>query len=285
MTQWSRSLIFCLAAAAVGAQEVPPQVPILTAVYTRAAYHTARRTTERDPFAAAAGSCAIAPADSSFTLNCQSPSPPKRRSGRRYYYSIVLFQDLNDTVYLAACYAGARESRCGDLKEGQTFPAEVQDRNIRIVMRGEQLPLRILETRPRPVSIDSPTSGTPSEVRPSAGTPSRAPYSNVPFTAGTPSNVRSSDVPPSPGSPSNVPLSQVSPSIASAFGARLYVYCDNGAAQVSVDGQVVGRPPLEIPLPPGRHTVVVQAHGYPSWVRQVDVPAGQTTRITADLRR
>ena len=277
--------IAMLCAAAALAQDAAPEPLLLTAVSARAAYHTTRRVTERDPLAPAADFCIIVPEQTSFKLSCTSRPTSDRGSGRRYYYSIVLFQDLDQAAYLAACSSTVRDSLCGELAEGQTFSAEVQDRAIRIVTRGQQLPLRILERRPPPVSIDSPTRGTPSEVKPATGTPSQVPYSNAPPAQGTPSNIRPSEAPRSGGTPSNLPISQVSTAVASPGAAKLYLYCDNGLAQVFVDDQPMGNAPLETPIVPGRHTVIVKADGFEDWIRRIDFTAGQTTRLTAKLEK
>jgi hypothetical protein len=275
-----------LAALAMGAP-IPAQNPgsrALTAVYALADYHTSRWTENPDPLARLPGVCEIVPADSSYTLSCAEPAP-ERRAGRRYYYSVILFSDLNETLYVAACASPARNSTCAELRAGQTFSAEAGDQTLAIVAKGQQLPMRILQTRPKPVTIGSPTNGTPSNVRPSAGAPSKVPYSNAPFTRGTPSNVRPSQVPVDAGTPSAVSPAETSTAVASPAGARLYVQSSNAAARVYVDGQFVGNPLVDVPLAPGPHTVVVRAEGYPDWLRRVDLPPGQTTRLTAALHQ
>lgn len=271
-------------AAAAAAQDAPSAGASLTAVYTLADHHTTRFTADRDPLVKIEGACRITPAETTYTLSCSGP-PAERRLGRRHFYSVVLFQDLNETLYMAACAALSRDNLCEELRAGQTFSAEVEDRAIRIVIHGEQLPLRILEMRPKPVAIDSPTRGTPSDVRPSAGAPSKVPYSNVPPDAGTPSNVPPSQVSVAAGVPSGAPPSEVSTAATSPTGARLYVYCSSGAARIYVDNRLVGRSPANVPLVPGRHTVVVKAEGFADWSQRVEVPAGKIIRITAELER
>ena len=265
------------------AQDRPGVLP--TAVYTLADHHTTRWAGDRDPLMRIYGVCQITPAQESHTLSCSGPPVSQARTGRRHYYSVVLFRDLNETLYLAACSAVSRESRCDDLKAGQTFSAEVEKQAIRIVISDEQLPLRILEKRPKPVTIDSPTQGTPSQVRPSAGAPSSIPYSRVSESRGTPSNVRPSDVSVAAGAPSAAPPSEVSSAVVSPTGARLYVYCSSGSARVYVDDQLIGNPPVDVPLLPGRHRVVVRAPGFRNWERRIDTPAGKSTRVTAELRQ
>ncbi len=56
-------------------------------------------------------------------------------------------------------------------------------------------------------------------------------------------------------------------------------------AEVTVDGRVVGVPPLAAPLPlgHGRHFVGVMRNGSAAWTRDVDVERGETTRVTVSL--
>ena len=280
-----RTLAAILAAVPLVAQETRPAGPFPTAVYTLADHHTTRWTSERDPLAKIAGVCQIVPGPPLYTLACSAPPVSEPRTGRRHFYSVVLFRDLEENLYLAACASDARNDRCGDLKAGQTFSAEVEERVIRIVIGDVQLPLRILGMRPRPTSIDSPTRGTPSQVRFSAGAPSLVPYSKVSESRGTPSNVRPSEVSTAAAAPSLAPPSEVSTAAASPAGARLYVYCSAGAARVYVDNQLIGPAPIDVPLIPGRHTVRVQAPGFRVWVRTIEIPGGRTTKLTAELQR
>ena len=260
--------------------------PRLTAVYTLADHHTTRWTSEKDPITKIAGVCRMVSGQTAYTLACLIPPVSEPRTGQRHYYSIAVFRDLDENHYLAACSAASRNASCDDLRAGQTFSAEVEDQTIRIVIHGEQLPLRILEFRPRlPVTTDSPTRGTPSNTRLSPGAPSKVPYSNAPHARGAPSDARPSQVSDAAGAPSPVPPSDVSTAVSSPTSARLYISCSNASARIYVDGQLIGPPPADVPLTPGRHTVSVRAAGVPEWVRRVEVPAGRTTRITAELRR
>ncbi|MBI3695178.1 MAG: PEGA domain-containing protein [Acidobacteria bacterium] len=256
-----------------------------TAVYTLADHHTTRWTGERDPVAKIAGVCAITTNTPVPGLICSRPPVSEPRTGRRHFYSVVLFRDLDETLYLAACSSLFRESMCDLLRAGQTFSAEVEEQTIRVVIRDEQLPLRILDRRPKPITVDSPAKGAPSNVKPSTGTPSVISHSRVSETKGTPSVIRPSDVSAAVAAPSSAAPSQASTAVASSTGARLYVYSSNGAARVFLDDQFVGRSPVDVPVVPGRHTIVVRAPGLPDWMQQVDTPAGRTTRITAEPKR
>jgi hypothetical protein len=257
----------------------------LTAVYALSDHHTSRFSPDRDPVTKIAKVCSIQPSSPLFTLSCSVPPVNEPRTGRRFYYSIALFRDLDENLYMAACAAPTRNTNCNELRAGQTFSAEVEEQIIRIVIRDEQLPMRILEFRPPPASIDSPTKGTPSQAKPTPGTPSNVPYSRVPPTRGTPSEVRPSDVSVAAGPPSVAPPSEVSNPVVSPNSARLYLYSSVGSARVYVDDQQIGAPPVDVPLVPGRHIITVRAPGFRDWVRRVETPGGKTTRLFAELQK
>lgn len=280
-----RIIILGAFAATAVAQEASSEGPKLTAVHTLADHHTTRFSADRDPVTKVAKVCGIIPASPLFTLSCAPPQASEPRTGRRYFYSIVLFRDLDENLYVAACAAPTRSTNCDELRAGQTFSAEVEEQTVRIVMRNEQLPLRILEFRPPPVTIDSPTKGTPSQAKPTPGAPSDVPYSRAPFTRGAPSEVRPSDVSVAVGPPSVAPPSETSNPVVSPNGARLYLYSSIGSAHVYVDDHLIGPPPVDVPLLPGRHTILVRAPGFPDWVRRVETPGGKTTRLFAELER
>lgn len=259
--------------------------PVLTAVYTLADHHTVRWSEERDPVSKVAGVCRMVPGTPLFSLACTAPPVGAPRKGGRYYYGVVLLRDLEENLYLAACAAASRETRCNDLKAGQTFSAEVEEQTIRLVVDAEQLPLRIFEFRPRPTTIDSPTRGTPSQVRPSSGAPSQAPWSRTTESQGTPSQTQPSVVSAAGGTPSRLSISEPSIAVAATTAGRLWLYCATPLARVFLDGKMVGTAPLDIPVLPGRHTLRVQAAGHREWNRTVVVPAGGQVKVTAELSR
>ena len=108
-----------------------------TAVYTLADHHTTRWTGERDPLTKIAGVCRITSGAGTETLTCSRPPVSEPRTGRRHFYSVVLFRDLEETLYMAACSDLLRESLCDLLRAGQTFSAEVEEQTIRVVIRDE----------------------------------------------------------------------------------------------------------------------------------------------------
>ena len=266
--------------------QTTPPAPLLTAVYTIADLHPIRRTNERDPVTKIAGLCQIVPDLPLASLSCTSDPLREDRTGRRYYYSVVLLRDLHEELYLAACSSLLRDSICGQLRAGQTFPAEVEGGVIRLVTAGQQLSLRILEHRAPPVDIDSPTAGTPSQVKPSVGTPSNVPYSNVRDSLGTPSSVLPSEASLTTGSASTLPLSEPSSALASpGGGSRLYLEASAAPAGVYIDNQWLGYAPQVLPLVPGQHTVRVEAKGFPAWAQTIRLGPGETLRLRADLGR
>ncbi len=267
------------------APEGRAQATSATAVDILADHHTSRWTSAGEPLLEISGACSVIVSPPSYRLDCSTASVLEPRGGRRHFFSIVLFRDLDGNVYMAACSASSAESRCGDLKAGQTFSAEVEGQIIRIVMGGGQLPLRILEFYPRPIAFDSLTRGTPSQLRPSVGAPSNAPYSEVAESRGSPSDVRPSEFSMAAGAPSAALPSDVSAALVSPNGARLYLYSSRGSAQVYVDGQLIGHPPIDVPLLPGRHTVLVREPGFRDWFSRIEIPAGTIAKITAELRR
>ncbi len=269
----------------VAALSIAAEARTPTAVHGLAERRTSRWTADSDPLTKISGACRIAPAGATFTLECAGPPGDEPRAGRQHFYTVVLFRDLEETLYAAACARVTRNDPCDQLKAGQTFSAEVDDRTLHIVFGGEQLPLRIFEKRPRAVTIDSPTRGTPSKAGFSAGTPSAAPYSQVAASKGTPSGVQPSEAAIAAGAPARGAPSEVAPAVAAPTAGRLHVYCSVGSAQVYVDTQLLGRAPVEAPVLPGRHTITVRARGFRDWSRTVEVPAGRVVRLTAELRR
>lgn len=257
----------------------------LTAVYTLADHHTMRWTTDQDPVRKIAGVCRIVSGTTVPALACAGSPVSESRAGRRYFYSVVLLRDLEENLYLAACAGATRQERCNDLRAGQTFSAELEEQTIRVVIDQEQLALRVLEHRPKPVSIDSPTEGTPSQVRPAPGTPSLVSWSRPPPSSATASQVRPSEAPVSAGAPSRVSVSEVSVAVAAPTSGRLILYCDHPQARVFVDGKLVGTAPLETPVLPGRHLVRVTAPGQREWSRTVVIPPGGSVKFTAELGR
>ena len=256
--------------------------PKLTAVHTVADHHTNRWTDDKDPLVKIKGVCEIGMGEPPRSLSCAPAPGAEPRTGRRHFYTIVLLLDLDENHYLAACASTYRNTACDELRAGQTFSAEVEGQTIRLVIHDTQLPLRILEFPRHPVTT---TEGTPTHARPTPGSPSSPSWSKASEARGTPSDVRPSDVSVAAGAPSSAEPSDTSVALPSPTGARLYVSSSTGSARIYVDGQLIGPPPADVPVVPGRHTVTVRAPGFPDWTRRIDAPAGKITRLSAELRR
>jgi hypothetical protein len=59
--------------------------------------------------------------------------------------------------------------------------------------------------------------------------------------------------------------------------AQLEITSDPSGAQVSVDGNFLGRTPAQIDLAPGRHTITISKPGCRAWERTLELSAGQMT--------
>ncbi len=56
-------------------------------------------------------------------------------------------------------------------------------------------------------------------------------------------------------------------------------------AEVSVDGGFVGNTPATLKLPPGKHTIAITADGYKAWTKELNVFAGSSVKLNADLKK
>src|ERR1039457_7379141 len=59
--------------------------------------------------------------------------------------------------------------------------------------------------------------------------------------------------------------------------AQLEITSDPSGAQISVDGNFLGRTPAEIDIAPGRHTITISKPGCRAWERTLEVSAGKMT--------
>ena len=59
--------------------------------------------------------------------------------------------------------------------------------------------------------------------------------------------------------------------------AQLEITSDPSGAQVSVDGNFLGRTPAEIDIAPGRHTITISKPGCRTWERTLELSAGKMT--------
>ena len=267
-------------------------------------------------FQAWARSCEIVPHENLFRLEC--PPPPRAASRRAarddpeaVKASLVLFRDLDEIAYLAGCPVfekksaerernrrrdRARKKRpreaisggvdeiqkrdCRDLAAGQTFSTELERDRLKIVVRGRQLPLTLFEVRPPRVRNSSPYEPKPSHLRRALGTLSaRGSDRQLP-----PPAAPEFRPPPlgrqSPGRPSTAPPVDAPTAKTSLRTGHLALKCPSSQTAVYVDNAYYGACPVELPLVVGRHSVTVKQQGRDDWVRDFEITAGQTVRLS-----
>ncbi|MBI4819273.1 MAG: PEGA domain-containing protein [Deltaproteobacteria bacterium] len=77
-----------------------------------------------------------------------------------------------------------------------------------------------------------------------------------------------------------------SPAPAAAAKAQLSIDSDPAGAEVQIDGKRVGYAPLgPIEVDAGSHTVRVFREGYEDFVKDVSAPAGESVKVSADLKK
>jgi serine/threonine protein kinase len=136
---------------------------------------------------------------------------------------------------------------------------------------------------PTPEESAPPPSPTPAPATPR---PSLAPIRAPAVPATTLAAAMASPVAPTPAPPpsSVASAAPVPPATAVPRAGGLLVVV-RPWADVSVDGVHRGQTPLgRLEVPPGAHQVVLTHPDYRPWVRRVTVEAGETVRLTVDLR-
>ncbi|MEX2300035.1 MAG: PEGA domain-containing protein [Bryobacterales bacterium] len=213
--------------------------------------------------------------------------------------TIALFRDLDETIYLAACpflqedaaatavsqpaaseptkVAPDDQRNCRDIAAGQTFPTEVEDDVLRIVVRGRQLAFRIFDVQEKPREISTPYVPEPSRRMPRIG----------PETTNQRKGLEPQTEPrweppelttPSSGRPSQSTSPGIEPAQTSLQTGRVTVQCSSREAVVIIDGAYMGNCPLTTLLVAGPHTLTVRQPGSAEQVREVQVEAGKTLR-------
>ena len=264
-----------------------------------------------------AQSCKLVPKGDLHVLEC--PDVPAEAPGnpeQEVTVAVALFRDLNEVLYVAGCpriedpaktavasealdiatpeapeakrneesevglrLADARD--CLRLDAAQTFSAEVESDEIRIVIRGRQLPLTLLEARPKPLAL-----GDPRSPKISANSPTSRPAGGI-----DPSQLPEQPEP----KWSPPPLREGTGTVAKAgagtgvAGAktdlragRFVIECAQGPAQVYIDDAYMGACPVDTPLIAGEHAVTVRVLNQEDWVREFRVEAGETVRLKAE---
>jgi hypothetical protein len=278
-----------------------------TAVFTLEAQHRVLLDGEDNPISNQldrwAEPCQIGGDGPAATLDCPSsptaPEPAAESPGREVPATLVLFRDLDETVYLAGCPfvetdpASEADSRsettakgfkpedlrnCKDLAAGQTFSSEVEDGRLRIVIRGQQLALKVYEVREKPTGTDTPYLSTPSRRLPPTGPPTRG--ERVGLEPQTPPKWEPPQTPaPTAGKASERRLSGVAPAHTSLRTGHLTVECASRQAEILIDGAYLGACPVTTLLIAGPHTVNIQQAGKAEQVRDIEIEAGKTLRL------
>lgn len=260
--------------------------------------------------------CKLVPKGPLHVLQC--PDVPAEAPGNpeQVTVAVALFRDLNEVLYVAGCpriedpartavasdaldiaapeapeAKGKEESEVGlrlpdtrdclRLEAGQTFSAEVDIAEIRIVLRGRQLPLTLLEARPKLLALGDPRSpkisaNSPTS-RPAGGIdPSQLPeqpepkWSPPPLRAGTGTVAKAGPGTGVPGAKTDL------------RAGRFVIECAQGPAQVYIDDAYMGACPVDTPLIAGEHEVTVRVLNQEDWVREFRVEAGETVRLKAE---
>jgi len=253
--------------------------------------------------------CRIVTGGALYVLTCPPAEARVRsfagdRAPESIDVSIALFRDLDEGIYLAGCpsveelkriekrdeeeSAGPRGERdsdaekdekegaeatlrdCRDVAPGETFSVEVEDEELRIVIRGRQLPFTVFGFHPKEKLI-----GTYDETVITTSAPRIGPRARV-SKAGVPR------VEP--------PLWHLPPAKAIARSARLagrekslrtgrFVVACATPTPVYVDSAYLGVCPLDMPLIAGPHTLSAKRREQADWVREFRMDAGKTVEF------
>lgn len=224
--------------------------------------------------------------------------------------SLALFRDLDEGIYLAGCpslkqleeieerskkqanrdprgqpgnaagaAAGEQQKQsaeatrrdCGDLAPGQTFSLEVEDRDLRIVIRGRQLPFTIFGFRPKdkpigtydepPIPTDAPRIGPVPRVTENGVQHIESPLWHLPTAKAIASSVRLTG---GAGEP---------------LGTGRFVVSCAMPTPIYVDKAYFGVCPIEMPLIAGPHTLSAKHRDGREWTREFRVGRGQTVNL------
>ena len=260
-------------------------------------------------------SCKLVPKEDLHVLQCPDVPPESTGIREQVTVAVALFRDLNEALYVAGCPriedpsqtavasealdiaapeapADKREENldvglrlpdardCRRLEAEQTFSAEVDKDEIRIVIRGRQLPLTLLEARPKPlalgdprspkISANSPTSRPPGGIDPSQLPEQPEPkWSPPPLREGT-GSVAKAGPDRRRRRKDRSSHRAIRDRVRPRSGAGLHRRCLHGAC------------PVDTPLIAGEHAVTVRVLNQEDWVRGFRVEAGETVRLKAE---
>lgn len=258
--------------------------------------------------------CRIVAGGALYVLQCPPAEARVRsfhgdRAPESVEVSIALFRDLDEGIYLAGCpsveelkriekrakeppilhfgqdsdteqeekeAAEATQRDCRDVAPGQTFSVEVEDEELRIVIRGRQLPFTIFGFHPKDKPIGTYDEPVITTSAPRIGPRARVSKAGVPRV--------------------EPPLWHLPPAKAVARAVRLagrdeplrtgrFVVGCQTPSPVYVDSAYMGLCPLDMPLIAGPHTLSAKRRGTNDWVREFRMEAGKTVEFRVPAAR
>ena len=258
--------------------------------------------------------CRIVAGGALYVLTCPSAQAHVRsfagdRAPESVDVSIALFRDLDEGIYLAGCPsveelkrmderakeppvlplgqdsdaeqeekkgAEATVRDCRDVAPGETFSVEVEDEELRIVIRGRQLPFTVFGFHPKEKPIGTYDEPVIPTSAPRIGPRARVSKSGVPRV--------------------EPPLWHLPPANAVARSARLtgrdeplrtgrFVVDCATPTPVYVDTAYMGLCPLDMPLIAGPHTLQVKRREQADWQREFRLEAGKTVEFRVPAAR
>ena len=241
-----------------------------------------------------AESCQIVSEPGRWRLDCDA-APANAAPGDPAPVALALFRDLDETIYLAGCPAEASSEReseeappaelpappCEELAAGQTYSAELDGDRLTIVFRGTALPLQVFRTQPKPrrISTAEPLEPSRASLGPSGPATVRAPEA--------PEQPEARFDPPPPPDTATAPRNPEPsargprPAQTSLQTGEVRLSCSAGAAQLWLDGAVLGPAPATAPLSAGRHQARAVRSGVAPLEREFRIAAGQ--RLDLDV--
>lgn len=295
-------------AAALAVAAPLTSAPLPTAVYTLDHLHGDISVSPADEIDARleswARGCRIVPGKPFVQLDC-APAPEPDPEAEALPATLALFRDLDEQIYLVGCPLFDRERirrleretrkeedertpdpeleadlrDCADVEAGRTFSVEVEDDEMRAVIRGRQLRLNVYRLQPK-----EQTTSTPYEAQPTRGALGHA----GPPTTSAPAALNPVQEP--NWAPPSEPRSLVRPKLAerslrdpgvaatSLRSARLRVACSAAAAEIWIDGAFLGAAPIYTPLPAGLHVVTAKGRER-EWTAEIELEAGDGKTI------
>jgi PEGA domain len=217
--------------------------------------------------------------------------------------TLALFRDLDETLYVAGCPLVEKAAPahgddatapkpqpkpetvkpedirdCRDIAAGQTFSAELEGDQMRIVLRGRQLGMHVFEVREKPKTTSSPYIPTPSKRVPPTGPATRSERKGL-EAQNEPHWEPPQPAAPSAGRPSEPKFSDVEPAHTSLRTGRVTIQCPSREFGVVIDDAYMGTCPITTTLIAGPHTVKIQRPGVADEIQEIQVEAGKSLRV------